>query len=58
MPWVWKKAAARRRNAVQECGAGVGLLVGDAAEVWADIHEAFLKLACVLISWRRLTSLR
>ncbi|MFF4189615.1 IS5 family transposase [Nonomuraea sp. NPDC001831] len=27
-------------------------------EVRADIHEAFLKLACVLICWRRLTSLR
>jgi hypothetical protein len=27
-------------------------------EVRADIHEAFLKLACALIYWRRLTSLR
>ncbi|MFC6366568.1 IS5 family transposase, partial [Nonomuraea thailandensis] len=27
-------------------------------EVRADIHEAFLKLACALICWRRLTSLR
>ncbi|MEU4332453.1 transposase [Nonomuraea dietziae] len=27
-------------------------------EVRADIHEAFLKLACALVCWRRLTSLR
>lgn len=27
-------------------------------EVRADIHEAFLKLGCALICWRRLRSLR
>ncbi|WP_372455428.1 transposase, partial [Nonomuraea ceibae] len=27
-------------------------------EIRADSHEAFLKLACSLICWRRLTSLR
>ncbi|MFB4271493.1 hypothetical protein [Nonomuraea sp. GTA35] len=29
-----------------------------AREVRADIHEAFLELACALVCWRRLTSLR